>query len=1380
MPLEWDDHPGLQGDQLRVARGPHRVTASGLCATIASWIPQFPSQAGQGGTTFIFELTPILWLILAIMRLADDVLPDTLLFQYIVHVTVLGVALELCLDPYGPGALDTTPCNPSVARRRLREAAERVRAVNPLAFDVPMASLYQVIMPAPAPPLPPQPPVAQGQAPIVVGVQPLAYNAHAAAARMRQLVSRDDTLLALADAELELQPRITEQERDMHSGADFFFTVGAQVVAAGTPVNQMNALPAPHVSEMILRLFVSRTLDSYISRYMTTGEARLQLHAMLSGRIVLDCSNVMTAILHTLFFRGAISTEIPESEMLRFASILVAADQGTAVALSLASFTATETSLAYMVPRVQQPEMRSLPQNERIKILLTELASSKSNPARSNNDSNGANTGLPSTALIGYPPAHREALKKKIYGQDFLDMCKRIWDMIMGDAVNPPAHPFECITACLKSRDKIIIDAVTGRCASLTGVPLVAEINRRLVHHGPAWAGDLAIQSIMPPLPNGVRQRDPILLDDLWNKVICKGRYYPYNWEELKPMVEAACAGGTATFDKVPMEQLFCSQTRLASTALWLVPLLEEVGWTSAAGMSGTPLMAFKQASSYYDSSSMIAPAVRVQTVAASLVKIFKERSRLEELALSSSDPTYLFDTLFVPAESTGAITLLNATNRLAHQTDLSRSLNELNGQRGISIHINAIDVTSARSAGADTRALLAARKPSVDGADGAKDDDAMELPPRGDAEAVARAKALSLIGTKSSVVHFHPPGTSDLDCEFMWYGDNPKDMVEMAKFWKAAPKCKCPATWCSSLKQPSMVCQHVGEDRHDGVASKAHYVTVPNFKSAVLPTLLVAFVKPTTGLATLFPEAGATDVVSSVRWAQAPCTLGNVTVEAPWWRSAPQGNASGFSRSEALFSLPDTGGTWLDLDALGAPLTPAPDPFEHSVALPRLSAAAVPFAPSQIGVLAPNVRVGSGTHTGVNALGSTALAPSNTVHSAPHVPTPAELAPSLWVEPKWDRSKLNSPAAQIGVSNVTCDGGASPVLVAGGTRAPIDFMCVEWSCNDGFLDKCDWKGRAPSSESLGPLAASEAVCVETTPTQGARTHSPRGLHICCGLDPEKELGFSRRCGQLGIEVVSDDLLTGNDLLNEEYVNSRCAQIAAGPEDPDGFDFVAGGPPCGFTTVMRHFNTHKGPPVLFTTEHPDGIPYLRGSARLELFKARKIYTNSCRMFLTAVRAQKLVIIEHPEDRSDPHYLGGRLYDKRGKSAKHGSLWGTSWMREVMSVGELQQSACAYCSLPTVVGDVERLYQKYTRWAYSRELSPELLHLGRYLCNHPEGYHPKPSGFDAEGRYRSRHLASWHAYCCLVNAHALASAFARRGLCPAPCAWMPPVNLCLCS
>ena len=82
MPLEWDDHPGLQGDQLRVARGPHRVTASGLCATIASWIPQFPSQAGQGGATFIFELTPILWLILAIMRLADDVLPDTLLFQY--------------------------------------------------------------------------------------------------------------------------------------------------------------------------------------------------------------------------------------------------------------------------------------------------------------------------------------------------------------------------------------------------------------------------------------------------------------------------------------------------------------------------------------------------------------------------------------------------------------------------------------------------------------------------------------------------------------------------------------------------------------------------------------------------------------------------------------------------------------------------------------------------------------------------------------------------------------------------------------------------------------------------------------------------------------------------------------------------------------------------------------------------------------------------------------------------------------------------------------------------------------------------------------------------------------------------------------------------
>ena len=79
MPLEWDDFPGLQGDALRNARGQHRVNATGPCTVIATWIPQFDPQAANGGATQIFALTPILWLMLAIMRLADDVLTRSLL-----------------------------------------------------------------------------------------------------------------------------------------------------------------------------------------------------------------------------------------------------------------------------------------------------------------------------------------------------------------------------------------------------------------------------------------------------------------------------------------------------------------------------------------------------------------------------------------------------------------------------------------------------------------------------------------------------------------------------------------------------------------------------------------------------------------------------------------------------------------------------------------------------------------------------------------------------------------------------------------------------------------------------------------------------------------------------------------------------------------------------------------------------------------------------------------------------------------------------------------------------------------------------------------------------------------------------------------------------
>ena len=141
MPLEFEAFPGVAGDALRVQRGAHAVYATGALTVLATMVPQFSAGTRAVDGARVFTLRQILWLGLTMMRLGPDIPEATLLFRYIVNVTRIGIAMELLLA--APGDLDTSPCAPSVARRRLQLAAARVEESIPNAFYVLMADLYE-------------------------------------------------------------------------------------------------------------------------------------------------------------------------------------------------------------------------------------------------------------------------------------------------------------------------------------------------------------------------------------------------------------------------------------------------------------------------------------------------------------------------------------------------------------------------------------------------------------------------------------------------------------------------------------------------------------------------------------------------------------------------------------------------------------------------------------------------------------------------------------------------------------------------------------------------------------------------------------------------------------------------------------------------------------------------------------------------------------------------------------------------------------------------------------------------------------------------------------------------------------------------------------
>ena len=265
MPLAFAAIPGLAGFPLVVARGLHPVEATGAAVVLATMVPAFLAIAGPGpAISFFFEFPQVYWLLLPAI-LADAGFPrngDAVSMTVI--VTRLGVAVE-CLIANG---LNTAPCSPSVARKRIHRLAVTLRA-GPLVaqFRALAAEAYMLEMP----PLPAPPP--PGGA--VAGVVPAAASPTAAAALIGIFIGTDGSFTPLADAEPIMFPRFAVAQRGAGSGVDFFFEPWRASIVASLPAAMVAAIPDVDVANQIGARFRAHLPDEMLASLMPPMEARM-------------------------------------------------------------------------------------------------------------------------------------------------------------------------------------------------------------------------------------------------------------------------------------------------------------------------------------------------------------------------------------------------------------------------------------------------------------------------------------------------------------------------------------------------------------------------------------------------------------------------------------------------------------------------------------------------------------------------------------------------------------------------------------------------------------------------------------------------------------------------------------------------------------------------------------------------------------------------------------------------------------------------------------------------------------------------------------------------------------------------------------------------
>ena len=98
MPFDYTPHPGLNLQQTRQARGPHDVVVTGPALALATLLPSLPGVP-QGAGALTWPCVMIYWLFLPIIKPGGDYPNGTLLSDFLIHVSRLGVAFERFLTP---------------------------------------------------------------------------------------------------------------------------------------------------------------------------------------------------------------------------------------------------------------------------------------------------------------------------------------------------------------------------------------------------------------------------------------------------------------------------------------------------------------------------------------------------------------------------------------------------------------------------------------------------------------------------------------------------------------------------------------------------------------------------------------------------------------------------------------------------------------------------------------------------------------------------------------------------------------------------------------------------------------------------------------------------------------------------------------------------------------------------------------------------------------------------------------------------------------------------------------------------------------------------------------------------------------------------------
>ena len=227
-----------------------------------------------------------------------------------------------------------------------------------------------------------------------------------------------------------------------------------------------------------------------------------------------------------------------------------------------------------------------------------------------------------------------------------------------------------------------------------------------------------------------------------------------------------------------------------------------------------------------------------------------------------------------------------------------------------------------------------------------------------------------------------------------------------------------------------------------------------------------------------------------------------------------------------------------------------------------------------------------------------------------------------------------------------------------------------------------------------------------------------------------------------------------HDVLNDSRYTEMLAAAVAGE-----YHALMIAHPCSPHSFTRFFdasdggNRDPGPPVLFTKEHPDGLPESEVDPRYhrELRNAKKLLERVAAIAVAARRssARTTIVFENPADRS---ILGSNQFAE----PNHGAVFGTSAFLKMAVDAELTGTATfAYCRLGST-------RQKYTTLYYTPDAAAVLdeLNLPQYQCNHPQGWHSKVGGRDAEGRFSSHEAATYPEALLAVLARAFT--LARTG------------------